>query len=171
MIRDKFDANRRYAMKTRSSVGVSRRAIFGAAGLLGAAASVLTGRGAFAQAGAIAQPASASPEAFIDRAFALRDQAVASGDQAYGAAVVKDGKIIGQSQSLVVVHDDATAHAEMLALRDAARRVGRAGLRGATLYSSSRPCPMCEAAAFWAGIEGFHYGRGIEAGGPPRLCG
>jgi tRNA(Arg) A34 adenosine deaminase TadA len=119
----------------------------------------------------IEQPVRAAPEAYIDRAFELRLQAVARGDQAYGAAVVKDGKIIGQSQSLVVLDDDPTAHAEMSAIRDAARRVGRGGLRGATLYSSSRPCPMCEAAAFWAGLEGFHFGRAIEAGGAPRLCG
>ena len=70
---------------------------------------------------------------------------------------------IGQSQSLVVLNGDPSAHAEMSAIRDAARRVGRRGLRGATLYSSSRPCPMCEAAAFWAGLDGFHFGRGIEA--------
>jgi tRNA(Arg) A34 adenosine deaminase TadA len=119
----------------------------------------------------IIQPTRATPEAYIERAFELRDQAVDSGDQAYGAAVVKDGRIIGQSQSLVVLDDDPSAHAEMSAIRDAARRVGRRGLRGATLYSSSRPCPMCEAAAFWAGFEGFHFGRGIEAGGAPRLCG
>ncbi|NKB48978.1 MAG: nucleoside deaminase [Alphaproteobacteria bacterium] len=157
-------------MKTNRTAELSRRAIFGAAAATAAALTQFRIRDATAQS-TIEQPARDAPEAYIERAFELRRQAVDSGDQAYGATVVKDGRIIGQSQSLVVINDDATAHAEMSAIRDAARRVGRAGLRGATLYSSSRPCPMCEAAAFWAGLDGFHFGRGIEAGGAPRLCG
>ncbi len=158
-------------MKANSSASLSRRTMVGAVAVALPLLHARDARADSAAGGDIAQPAHATPEAFIDRAFALRQQAVDSGDQAYGAAVVKDGKIIGQSQSLVVLNDDATAHAEMSALRDAARRVGRAGLRGATLFSSSRPCPMCEAAAFWAGVDGFHFGRAIEAGGTPRLCG
>ena len=154
--------------------GLSRRALLAFAGTVTAALPQLRMRNAQANTQAITQiiqPDRAAPEAYIERAFELRRQAVDSGDQAYGAAVVRDGKIIGQSQSLVVLNDDPSAHAEMSAIRDAARRVGRSGLRGATLYSSSRPCPMCEAAAFWAGLDGFHFGRGIEAGGAPRLCG
>lgn len=159
-------------MKSDFPAGFSRRTVLTLAGVFAAASPLMRVEHAHANTGGdIVQPGRATPEAYIERAFALRRQAVDSGDQAYGAAVVKDGRIIGQSQSLVVLDDDATAHAEMSALRDAARRVGRAGLRGATLYSSSRPCPMCEAAAFWAGIEGFHFGRGIEAGGAPKLCG
>ena len=157
-------------MKPNFSADLSRRRVFTAAGAFAAALTQLRIRDARADS-TIVQPARAAPEAFIERAFELRRQAVDSGDQAYGAAVVKDGQIIGQSQSLVVLNDDPSAHAEMSAIRDAARRVGRRDLRGATLYSSSRPCPMCEAAAFWAGLEGFHFGRGIEAGGAPRLCG
>ena len=161
-------------MSTKFPGRPSRRALLAFAGVATAVLPQLRSRHARASTHAvrdIIQPDRASPAAFIERAFALRQQAVDSGDQAYGAAVVKDGKIIGQSQSLVVLDDDPSAHAEMSAIRDAARRVGRAGLRGATLYSSSRPCPMCEAAAFWAGLEGFHFGRGIEPGGAPRLCG
>ena len=119
----------------------------------------------------IDQPARPSAEAFIERAFELRCQASASGDQAYGAVVVKDGRIVGQSQSRVVLDRDPTAHAEMAAIRDAARRLGSRDLGGCRLYSSSRPCPMCEAAAYWAGIEGFTHGRAASDGGAPRLCG
>lgn len=161
-------------MNTKLPGSLSRRALITFAGAVTAALPQLRARSAQANSHAIAeivQPDHVGPEAFIERAFELRRQAVDSGDQAYGAAVVKEGQIIGQSQSLVVLKDDPSAHAEMSAIRDAARRVGRHGLRGATLYSSSRPCPMCEAAAFWAGIEGFHFGRSIEAGGAPRLCG
>ena len=119
----------------------------------------------------IDQPDPATPESFIDRAFDLRRQASASGDQPYGALVVRDGQIVGQSQSLVVINGDPTAHAEMAAIRDAARRTGSRDLSGATLYSSSRPCPMCEAAAYWAGVDRMVFGRtGVDAG-RPKLCG
>ena len=161
-------------MNARIPTGSSRRALLGLAGAFAAVLVQTRTRAAQAKttaAGDIEQPARAAPQAYIERAFELRRQAVESGDQAYGAAVVKGGRIIGQSQSLVVLDDDATAHAEMSAIRDAARRVGRGDLCGATLYSSSRPCPMCEAAAFWAGIQRFHFGRTIEDGGAPRLCG
>ena len=160
-------------MKPELPAGLSRRSVFATTAAVAAALPLFRVGHVHANSAAddIVQPTRATPEAYIERAFELRDQAVDSGDQAYGAAVVKDGRIIGQSQSLVVLDDDPSAHAEMSAIRDAARRVGRSGLRGATLYSSSRPCPMCEAAAFWAGFEGFHFGRGIEAGGTPRLCG
>lgn len=119
----------------------------------------------------IPQPDRPGPPAFIERAFAMRDQAAQSGDQAYGAVVVKDGRIVGQSPSRVILDRDPTAHAEMAAIRDAARRLGRRDLGGCTLYSSSRPCPMCEAAAYWAGIDGLVHGRGITDAGAPRLCG
>lgn len=119
----------------------------------------------------IIQPETATPEAFIDRAFDLRRQASASGDQPYGALVVRGDEIVGQSQSLVIINGDPTAHAEMAAIRDAARRTGSRDLSGATLYSSSRPCPMCEAAAYWAGVDRMVFGRtGVDAG-RPKLCG
>jgi tRNA(Arg) A34 adenosine deaminase TadA len=59
--------------------------------------------------------------------------------------VVRAGLIVGQSPSHVVLHQDPTAHAEMEAIRDAARRLGTRNLSGCTLYSSSPPCPMCTA--------------------------
>jgi tRNA(Arg) A34 adenosine deaminase TadA len=114
-------------------------------------------------------PAQATPEAFMQRALAMREQAVASGDQAYGAVVVLDGRIVGEAPSAVVTRDDPTAHAEMEAIRDAARRLGRRDLGGAVLYSSSRPCPMCEAAAYWAGIAGMIHGSALTDAGAPGL--
>jgi tRNA(Arg) A34 adenosine deaminase TadA len=120
---------------------------------------------------AIEQPPSADDMAFIERAFAMRRAAVDSGDQAYGAVVVRDGRIVGQSPSRVLLRRDPTAHAEMEAIRDAARRLGSGDLRGCTLYSSTAACPMCEAAAYWAGIERQVSGRKALDGGRPRLCG
>ena len=129
-------------------------------------------RNAFGDASdSIVQPESPVDAAFITRAFEMQRQALQSGDQGYGAIVVRAGLIVGQSPSHVVVHQDPTAHAEMEAIRDAARRLGTRDLSGCTLYSSSPPCPMCEAAAYWAGIERLVYGRTAQDGGSPRLCG
>ena len=136
-----------------------------------AAAAIATAASAPLQAAdRIEQPAARNRRSFIDRAFEMRDRAQTSGDQAYGAVVVLDGEIIGQSPSRVILHRDPTAHAEMEAIRDAAHRLGRRNLSRCVLYSSSRPCPMCEAAAYWAGIEQLIYGRDGHNGGRPSLC-
>jgi tRNA(Arg) A34 adenosine deaminase TadA len=118
----------------------------------------------------IEQPASAGDRAYINRAFTMRDLAVQIGDQAFGAIVVRDGRIVGQSASHVVVHGDPTAHAEMEAIRDAANRLSNRDLSGCTLYSSSRACPMCEAAAYWANIDRMVYGKSLSDAGKPSLC-
>ena len=83
---------------------------------------------------------------------------------------LRGGIIVGESPSHVVVHRDPTAHAEMEAIRDAARRLDSRDLSNCVLYSSSPACPMCEAAAYWAGIERMVYGRGARDGGRPSLC-
>ena len=118
----------------------------------------------------IYQPTTTSDKAFITRAFEMRDRATELGDQAYGAIVVLNDEIIGQSWSRVVLDQDPTAHAEISAIRDAARRLGNRNLAGATLFSSSRPCPMCEAAAYWAGIDSMIHGQGAKNAGAPKLC-
>ena len=120
----------------------------------------------------IQQPATPSAMTFIARAFQMRDLASSQGDQSYGAIIVNaQGLIVGEAPSRVVTNADPTAHAEMEAIRDAARRLGTRNLSGHTIYSSSHPCPMCEAAAYWAGIEQMIYGRSGADGGVPRLCG
>lgn len=139
---------------------------------LASALGLLARRGRAATAGqdeAIVQPWQASREAFTERAFEMKRRAEQAGDQAFGAIVVRDGQIVGQAPSRVVTRGDPTAHAEMEAIRDAARRLGTRDLGGCVLYSSSRPCPMCEAAAFWAGISGLLHGAAGTEGGTPRL--
>jgi len=118
----------------------------------------------------IEQPENPGDSSFIRRAFEMRHQALENGDQAYGAVVVRDGIIVGQSPSHVVVKRDPTAHAEMEAIRDAARRLGGRDLSDCILYSSSPACPMCEAAAYWADIKSLVYGEDARDGGSPRLC-
>lgn len=116
----------------------------------------------------IVQPAHPGPQAFMARAFELRELAIRRGDQPYGAVVVRDGRIVGEAASAVVVANDPTAHAEMEAIRDAARRLGTRDLSGCELYGTSRACPMCEAAAYWARIARMRYGEAIADGGAPR---
>jgi len=118
----------------------------------------------------IHQPKEPGDKAFIARAFEMRRRAEKLGDQGYGAVVVRDGKIIGQSWSRVILDKDPTAHAEMAAIRDAARHLNNRDLSNAVLYASSRPCPMCEAAAYWAGIAEIIYGSSANKAGPPKLC-
>ncbi len=97
----------------------------------------------------------------------MKRVAMSAGDQPYGAVVVKDGRIVGEGPSRVVTSQDATAHAEMEAIKDASRRLGTRDLSGCILYATSKPCRMCETAAYWAGISRFVYGSGLTDGGAP----
>ena len=108
-------------------------------------------------------------QGFMMKAFEMKREAAAAGDQAYGAVVVRDNRIVSAAPSRVVTNVDPTAHAEMEALRDAAMHLGSRDLSGCVLFSSSPPCPMCEAAAFWAHIEHLYYGDPIRDGGTPSL--
>ncbi|MDH3631258.1 MAG: nucleoside deaminase [Gammaproteobacteria bacterium] len=129
------------------------------------------GKAGISETGTIEQPEVSDDTSFMARAISMRQRAIESGDQGYGAVVVRDGKIVGQSPSLVIINKDPTAHAEMEAIRDAARRLNSRDLSRCTLYSSSPACPMCEAAAYWAGIERMVYGKNASEGGSPQLCG
>jgi tRNA(adenine34) deaminase len=99
----------------------------------------------------------------------MKDAAVRAGDQPYGAVVVKDGRIIGFGPSRVVTKKDWTAHAEREAMREAQARLGTTDLSGCVLYSTSRPCGACEAAAAEAKIgRMFHGAAAVDAGAPRR---
>jgi tRNA(adenine34) deaminase len=102
------------------------------------------------------------------RAEALRDEALRAGDQPFGAVVLRGDLIVGAAPSRVVTATDPTAHAEMEALRDAARRLRTRDLSGCVLVSTSRPCRMCEAGAGWAGISRMVYGEALTDAGAPR---
>lgn len=105
----------------------------------------------------------------MEQAKRMRNLALETGDQGYGAVIVKDGRIVGQAPSRVVVNRDPTAHAEMEAIRDAARNLGTRDLRDCVMYATSRACPMCEAAAYWANLKDMRFGPTIADAGPPRL--
>lgn len=91
---------------------------------------------------------------FLREAIALaRSGAAAGAGGPFGAVVVHEGHIVGRGQNRVTSTNDPTAHAEVVALREACAALGRFHLTGATLYTSCEPCPMCLAAAYWAHIE------------------
>ena len=105
---------------------------------------------------------------FIDEAFRMRDEAIAAGDQAYGAVMVLDGHIVGYGPSRVVADSNVDAHAERVALWDAQKQLGRGDLFGAVMYSTSRPCPACQAALAKARVARLRFGRDGADGGPPQ---
>jgi len=106
--------------------------------------------------------------AFMARAMEMRRRAEMAGDQPYGAVVVRDGAIVGEAASAVVARRDPNAHAERLAIADAQRRLGRTDLGGAVLYSSSRPCALCQTAAARAGIARMVHGAALTDAGRPE---
>ena len=97
----------------------------------------------------------------------MRRLAESWGDQSYGAVLVLEDKVVGYGPSRVVKDKDAAAHAERVAIRDAQRTLGRDNLAGAVLYSTSRPCSLCQAAARQAGVGRMYYGMSLQDGGRP----
>jgi len=110
---------------------------------------------------------SESTSFFIAEAFRMKERAVASGDQPYGAVIVKDGKIVGHGPSRVILDRNPAAHAELVALWDAQRQLG-ARIAGAVIYSTSPPCSACQAALAQASIARMVYGAAGTEGGKPR---
>lgn len=89
-------------------------------------------------------------EEAIRRAIALAVENVARGGGPFGAVVVRDGIIVGEGVNRVTIDNDPSAHAEVVAIRDACRRLGNFRLDGAVVYSSCEPCPMCWSAIQWS---------------------
>ena len=114
-----------------------------------------------------AQPVHPDPRWYI-AAARMRSRAQSWGDQSYGAVVVIDDAVVGEGPSRVVRDMNEDAHAERVAILDAQRWSGRETLRGAVLYSTSRPCLLCEAAAQRAGVTRMFFGPALEDAGPPR---
>ena len=80
----------------------------------------------------------------------------------FGACIVKDGKIIGKGSNHVLANNDPTAHAEIMAIRDACKNINSYDLSGAELYTSCYPCPMCLSAIIWSNIKKVYYGNTKE---------
>lgn len=106
-----------------------------------------------------------SDEEFMREALALARQAAAAGEVPVGAVVVKEGAVIGRGHNRPISERDPTAHAEVLALRDAAARLGNYRLEGCTLYVTLEPCAMCAGAILHARIARLVYGAADSKAG------
>jgi tRNA(Arg) A34 adenosine deaminase TadA len=89
----------------------------------------------------------------LRRAIRLACDNVAAGGGPFGAVVAQDGRVLGEGVNRVVADADPTAHAEVVAIRAAARALGTHDLAGCVLYTSCEPCPMCLGAAWWSRVE------------------
>lgn len=76
----------------------------------------------------------------------------------FGCVIVKDGKIVGRGNNRVTSTNDPTAHAEVVAIRDACNSLNTFQLEGCEIYASCEPCPMCLGAIYWARPEKVYYG-------------
>lgn len=95
---------------------------------------------------------------FMNKAIEISEQNIekmAGGP--FGAVIVKDGKIVGASYNMVLQNNDATAHGEVSAIRDAGKNLQTFDLSGCDLYTSCEPCPMCLMASAWANIANIYF--------------
>jgi tRNA(adenine34) deaminase len=99
-----------------------------------------------------------SDAAFMNQALALAKLAGARGEVPVGSVLVMEGKILGQGFNSPITRNDPTAHAEMLALREAAAACGNYRLIGATLYVTLEPCAMCAGALVNARVRRLVFG-------------
>lgn len=99
-------------------------------------------------------------ETFMRAAIALSQKNVDDGTGGpFGAVVVRDGEIIGEGTNQVTSANDPTAHAEVVAIRQACERLETFNLEGCVVYTSCEPCPMCLSAIYWARLDRIFYGN------------
>ncbi|MBP1677577.1 MAG: CMP/dCMP deaminase zinc-binding protein [Bacteroidetes bacterium] len=96
---------------------------------------------------------------YMRKAIALSVKNVKSGGGPFGAVIVKDGEVIATGANSVTKNNDPTAHAEVTAIRKAARKLGTFDLSGCEIYTSCEPCPMCLAAIYWARLDKIYFGN------------
>ncbi len=96
---------------------------------------------------------------YMEMAAKIAEENVESGGGPFGAVIVRDGQVLSTGANRVTANNDPTAHAEVMAIRSACQSLGTFNLRGATIYSSCEPCPMCLSALYWAGVDRIFYGN------------
>jgi tRNA(Arg) A34 adenosine deaminase TadA len=99
-----------------------------------------------------------TPEDLMRRAVALSAEKMRAGfGGPFGAVVARAGAIIAEGFNQVLSDSDPTAHAEVVAIREACRRLGSFSLQGCEMYTSCEPCPMCLGAIYWARLDRVYY--------------
>ncbi|AKU92593.1 nucleoside deaminase [Vulgatibacter incomptus] len=103
-------------------------------------------------------------EDFMREAIALARENIEAGGRPFGAVLVRDGRVVARGVNQVNRMKDPTAHAELLAIREASQILGSATLAGCVVYASGHPCPMCLAAMYLSGIEAAWFAYSNEEG-------
>ncbi|WP_424360577.1 nucleoside deaminase [Methylocystis parvus] len=111
-----------------------------------------------ASAKAVLSPSRAEDEGFMRLALAE----AAKGDFPFGAVIVRDGKVAATGRNMGIRTNDPTAHGEVVAIRNFCASHPAGELKGATLYTTGEPCPMCMGAILWSGFARMVYAASIE---------
>lgn len=96
---------------------------------------------------------------FMQEAIRLASENIDNQGGPFGAVIVRQGKIVGRGCNRVTADNDPTAHAEVMAIRDAAQQLGTFDLSDCEIYTSCEPCPMCLGAIYWARLQRIYYGN------------
>lgn len=96
-------------------------------------------------------------EEFMRRVIECSCENIKLGGGPFGAVIVKDGKIIAEGANKVTINNDPTAHAEVMAIRNASAYLNDFNLSGCEIYTSCEPCPMCLSAIYWARLDKIWY--------------
>ena len=94
---------------------------------------------------------------FMKKAIELSIESVNRGGGPFGCVIVKDEKIISEGSNKVTSSNDPTAHGEIVAIREACKKINNFSLNGSELYSTCEPCPMCLSAIYWARIDKVYF--------------
>ena len=99
---------------------------------------------------------------FMERAIELSIESVKKNGGPFSSIVTKNNKIIAEGSNKVTSTNDPTAHGEIVAIRDACKKLNTFNLSGCELYSSCEPCPMCLSAIYWSRIDKIYYANTRE---------
>lgn len=105
------------------------------------------------------QAAPLTREELMRIAIRLSEENVAAGGGPFGAVIARDGRVVATGANRVTPDCDPTAHAEVSAIRAAAKKLGTFDLSGCEIYTSCEPCPMCLGAIYWARLDRMYYGN------------
>jgi guanine deaminase len=112
------------------------------------------------RAAARGKPMSDGQPQFMEQAIALATENVVSGRGGpFGAVIVKDGQVLATGVNHVTDWNDPTAHAEVVAIREACKKLGTYWLKECDVYTSCEPCPMCLTAIYWSHCRAIYYGN------------
>ena len=99
---------------------------------------------------------------FMQKAIELSIKNINNNGGPFGCVIVKNNKIISEGVNSVTQNNDPTAHAEIVAIRNACTKLNTFDLSGCELYTSCEPCPMCLSAIYWSHIDIVYYGNSRE---------